>query len=687
MSQKVTLSTLLISLLFASETSLAESTDTKSNSTTLNEIVVSAELLNKSLNESAQSVEVFTEETLENQAGLNTTRDIYDTTSNVSFMEGTGTAPTIRGVDGTGPSQNAIAIFAGGRPRLNVEIDGRPVSFNELVYGDFSLFDVEKVEVLRGPQSTLTGRNSMAGTINIKTHDPKFEDETILRAATGSLSSNQLSAVINRPITEDTMAFRLAIDWSEKDSSVEYEAYDGVNNPELIENLDIKGKLLIEPNTENNARLLIGFTHSDYSGPSNELVSAPFEDQVSNFTTQPQHNPVTNSLVFDYSQDLSSTLQFTLNSSFTDVDFTRTTIENYNNADINTREYTLEPQLYYDHDNFSLVSGLYYYKAREEQFMEFGTSNFHYEDDTDSFGVYSEGSFNLTDDLTLSAGLRYEKETRKRYGGAYSSGVTAGDLDYDKSSSTFLPKIHLNWRQSNTLSWGAQISKGYNAGGAGYNFSTAEYYEYDDESSWTYEIYSRQQFMDGRISSTQNLFHTRYKNMQQAYSTTDDWNSDASYSIVNADEVHTWGIEQELTAILSDHLTLSGSLALLNTKVVEFDDDTSLEGNQLPTAPTLTSSISLDWQKAAWKAGLNVRFSDSYYTYLSNLNESEVNSYFVANARVSYQVGKAEWFASIDNLTDENDVIYLRGDDDSSSATSAVLQQSRTFLVGVQYKL
>lgn len=694
MLNKTLLSTLFLPLALVPE--MAQAEDNKNslsdNTLTLDALIVTASLLDQSVQESAESAEIFDEEDIKNQAGITTVKDILETTSNVSVMDGTGTAPTVRGIDGTGAAQNAIALFAGGRSRLSYEIDNRPMSFNEVAYSDINLFDVNTVEVLRGPQSTLVGRNAMAGTVNIKTNDPVFEDETILRAAVGNHHNQQMSAVVNRPITEDSVAIRLAADWTERKSSVEFESYDGVDDPGLYESVNIRGKLLVEPDTENNARLLIGLSHSDYSGPANEVVSEPYQNKVSNAVKQPQHNPVTNTMSVDYSQDLTSAFQFRLNASATDVDFTRTTVENSTNTTIDTREYVLEPQIYYRDSKWNAVAGLYYYRAREEQFSElFSVGDLHYEDETDTLSAYAESSFALSEDLVLSLGLRHEYESRQRHGGDYSGGITADDFNHDESYSELLPKVGINWHQSDNLSWGVQISKGYNAGGAGWTLNSATFavndYEYEEETSWTYEIYGRQTFLAGRVSSTQNLFHTRYKDLQLAYSTTDDWNNDGSYSIVNADKVNTWGLEQGLTVLVSDQLTLSGSIALLKTEIVKFSDDTSLEGNDLATSPTITSSLNLDWQKEAWQANLNIRYSDRYFTYLANQAESKTDAYIVTNVKASYTTGNAEWFASIDNLFDEETAVFQRSDSDSASADSAVLLQPRTFLVGIQYQL
>ncbi|MEO9273785.1 TonB-dependent receptor [Marinomonas sp. 5E14-1] len=682
MIQQETLKKLFLPLVLISEIAMANDNTEIVN---LDTIVVSAELLNKSAKESAQSVEIFDEEALKNQAGINSAEDVLNATSNVNLVEGTGTAATVRGIDGTGAAQNTIAIYAGSRQRLNYEVDDRPLSFNEIVYSDTNLFDVEKVEVLRGPQSTLSGRNAMAGTISIKTNDPVYEDETILRAAAGNYDTQELSAVVNRAIgDDDTMAYRLAADVKEKDSTVEYGSTDNVDDVSRYESVNLRGKLLIEPDSEDNKRLLLGVSHTDYAGPHLETVAAPYEDrQAFTFDGQAYHNTIADTVSLDYSQDLTSDMYFRLNTSLTNAEFIRTTADNFTNVDIDTTEIVLEPQFYYENETLNLVAGIYYYNAAEEEDTELFSTKYRYNDDTEALSAYIEGTFDLSDTLILSMGGRQENESRQRDGGVYSNGATSNDFDYDESYSEFLPKIGINWQQSDNISWGAQLSKGYNAGGAGIYFDSSfavQDYDFKEETSWTYEIYGRQQFLQGKLSSTQNLFYSRYKDLQLAYSSTGDFDSDLSYLIANVDRANTWGFEQGLTAILSDEFTLSGSLGFLNTEIVEFSSDTSLEGNDLAIAPSITSSINLDWHKDRWTANLNLRYSGSYYTYPNNASASKTDSYVVANVRATYQMGKAEWFASVDNLFDEDAIIYQR-------STSAVLLQPRTFLVGVEYTL
>ncbi len=141
----------------------------------LEPIIVEGKLIGEPWYRVGTSFEQLDEEDLEERPGMQTTQDVLGKAANVSAPVATAKAPSIRGVDGTGPAENANAFFAGSRPRMGLNVDGRPASYNELVFGSQSLWDVERVEMLRGPQSTLSGRNAIAGTLSVKSNDPTFE--------------------------------------------------------------------------------------------------------------------------------------------------------------------------------------------------------------------------------------------------------------------------------------------------------------------------------------------------------------------------------------------------------------------------------------------------------------------------------------------------------------------------------
>lgn len=654
---------------------------------TLKTVVVTADLLERTTSENGNSVEIFTVEELETHAGLTSLRDVLNSVTNLTQVTGTGKAPTLRGVDGTGPAENANAFFAGSRPRLSWQIDGRPASYNEVVFGDLGLFDVERIEVLRGPQSTLVGRNAIAGTVVVKTHDPVFKQEGAVRLAAGDYEQQQLSGMYNLPLNEQ-LAIRLSADWLQKESAVSYDPFPGVDNPAAIEALSLQGKLLYLPATERDSLLLLTLSHRAYSGPNGEIVVQPFKEQRSNFPQQPRHEPKYTSLIGDYSLMLDSAWQFQLKTAATQFDFTRSAVPGTSSATIDTREYTLEPQLHYTNDGIKAVTGLYYYRARQDEFIEFlGGQNF--DDRSDTLAAYAEGIIPLLETLDLSLGLRYETEDRQRHGGDATG--TLVQIAADETYDALLPKVGLNWRVSADTSWGMQVSKGYNAGGGGITFSfPIVNYEFKEETAWTYELYGRQQFADGRLRTTQNLFHSRYKDMQLPFDLTPENSHDEAFVVRNADAVETLGLELGLEASLTETLELSGGFAWLDTQVVDFPNS-GIEGNQLLTAPEFSANLAISWQLNHWQMSLSSRYSDSYFSDVNNRPRGKTDPYVVADAQLSYTIGKTRWFANIKNLFDADSPIARypgfapAGSTEPDGAfDSAVLLQPRTAVVGVQ---
>ncbi len=252
-------------------------------------IIVTGELIDRPLEETGTSAVVLDEEDLEERAGLDSVRDVLEQTPNVSVLTGTIQAPTIRGVDGTGPAIGGNAFFAGTRPRLIWQTDGRPASYNEVIYGDLNIWDLERIEILRGPQSTLVGRNSIAGTVVIETKDPTFEPEATAQLAGGNLDQRRFSGVINAPFANDLAAVRLSADWLSSTSPVDYEPFPDVDDPSEKEALNVRGKLLVQPDIGVDTEILLSLTHNKTKSPQGETVVRPFEDRVSDFPQQPVH--------------------------------------------------------------------------------------------------------------------------------------------------------------------------------------------------------------------------------------------------------------------------------------------------------------------------------------------------------------------------------------------------------------
>lgn len=650
------------------------------------EVIVTSEIIDRPLSASGHSVEIFDENTLRSQGALLTLRDILDVSPNLSLVTGTGKAPTVRGVDGTGAAENAIAFFAGSRARLSWQIDDRPASYNEIVFGDLGIFDVERVEVLRGAQSSLVGRNAIAGTVVVKTKDPGFDFDAAAQLASGNYQQERTSGMINLPLLEDKLAFRFAADMYQRNSAVEYEAYEGVDNPEQMKALSLRGKILYQPNKNTDTRLLFTVSHTEFEGPQGEIIVRPFADRVSNAPAQPVHKPATTSIIGNLALPLTDKLDFQLITSATDFDFERKSTTSAGTID--TQEHMLEPRLLYEADSgATAVAGIYYYHARQDEQIALGPMSLSFDDSSDTLAAYTEGLIPLTSSLDLSVGLRYEQEDRQRNGGDADGAFV--QIAADESYDAFLPKAGINWKPKENLSFGAQISRGYNSGGSGVAFVfPIVNFEYDEETVWTGELFGRQEFMDGKLQTRQNIFTSSYEDMQLPFDLTPENSRDESFVIRNADKVNTIGAELGLNVLVSDNLNLFGNIGLLETEVTDFPDS-GIEENELLTAPNFTANTGATWVYAGLTASMVVRYSDAYFTDVNNRPRGKTDPYVIADAQLGYDFGRVRIFATAKNMFDEEKPVARypginpENQQPDEAFDTAVMLQPRTYLVSL----
>ena len=622
------------------------------------EVIVTAEKLGRSLMDTPASTVVLDERALEKRAGIATTRDLLESIPNV-VLSGTGnTAPVVRGVDGTGAAQGADAFFAGSRPRLNVQVDGRALSYNEIVFGDSAIWDVQQVEVLRGAQSTLQGRNAIAGTIVTKTKDPTFGNEGAVRLAGGNYEQQRASGVVSGPISDD-VAYRLAADWMSWQSFVKgWQGFPGVADPADFSALTLRGKLLFQPQSIAGWKTLVTLNHLDYSGPQTENVSRPFGDHATDFTFQPVFQPKTSGVIVDTNYELSSQWTAAAVLSGTDLNVKREARAGNGIVNIDGREYQFEPRLSYRGDGRNAaVAGLYLFRADQDESIDFPSPQT-FDDRITTAALFGEATIVLSETLDLIAGARYEEETHERYGGDNVSVAIALDETYR----AFLPKLGLAWHVTESVTLGGVVSRGYNGGGGGFTFDEASglftNYQYDPEYVVTYELYARQQLGNGRVQLTANVFYSDYDDMQLSYDLTPADPTDFSFIVRNAPKAETYGAEVGANAALTQELSIYGSVGLLHAKITEYPGS-GFQGNELPMSPSATASMGVALNRDRWDASFDAHYSASYYSDIENNPRGNVDPYWLANAQLGYRREQWRVYGSINNIFDSGKPVAI----------------------------
>ncbi len=617
-------------------------------------VTVVGEKTERTLEETATSASVLTDERLRELPGISTLDEVFGRIPNV-VGSGTGNfAPSVRGLDATGPANGVFAFLAGGRPRLTIQQDGRPLGFNELVYGRSGLWDVERVEILRGPQTTVQGRNSIAGAIVVRTKDPSFTPEAAARAVLGNYDTHEVAGMVSGPLG-DQAAYRLSVDQRGHDSWVDVRRGDGVgvDNPERERILNARGKLLFAPEALPDFSAKLTFNHTDTRRAQTEYVDRPFKRRRFNGMDFPLFENKSNSGILDLDYVPSESFQLRNSTTYSNSEIARLTYAGGGNVDIDSKELTNELRAEFRSGDLRGSVGTYYFHADADEALDIGPGRF--DDRTRTVAFFGETTHTFLEKWDLTLGARYEQEKRKRTGGL-GFGL---DIGLDKTYDAFLPKLGIAYRPNDAHTIGATVQRGWNAGGAGVDFATFTSFTYDEEYVWNYEAFFRSTLAGGRVRLNGNVFYADYKDQQRlAYLDPTDPNSGV---IRNAGSTESYGAELGVQWLAARDLELFGSVGLLRTRIRKFSASViDLEGNEFARAPRLTATVGMIQRlPGGFSIGVDGQYIGSYYSDDDNRSAEKVDAYTLWNAQVSWQRRNVRLFAYVTNIFDKDSEVLL----------------------------
>lgn len=663
-----------IALLFPAVASAADS------DRSVDEIVVTAERTNRTLRDTATSVAVRTGEDVDNLAGTDSTYDLIERIPGLVATRQANNAPAIRGIDGGGPALGGNAFFGGTRPRVNFLVDGRTLTFNEAVYLDGGLWDTQQVEVYRGPQSTLQGRNAIGGVIAIKTADPTYDWTGKARFAVGEYDTRQASAAIGGPILGQSLAFRVAADYREEDSYVKFTGFPGADDPGHSRAYTLRGKLLITPEGAPDFRTLLTLSHTDAYAPQVVSVRQPFADDIASTADMPRFRARATVGIADSSWKVAEGVTLTSFVTATDFKINRYAPQFTGIATIDGKEYSVEPRIRIG-DSADRLSGflaLYWFKATQREFIDFIADNF-YQDETVTRAVFGEVHYKPADIVEVTLAARYEKEDRDRTGGSLFA------IDFHKDFEAFLPRATVAVHASPGVTLGATVGKGYNSGGAGFAFNPPfPSYTYDKETVWNYELFARTLLLDGRLRLNGNIFYNDYTGLQLPF---DVAQNPAAPAIVirNAQKATTYGAEVEARFKASSTLDLFASAGLLKTNIDRYADP-SVQGRDLPRSPAFSASAGVTARPLPQAdLSFDVRYTDTYYSDVFNNARGKTDPYAIANAQVGYRIGPARLFVAVTNLFDSREPVLITSGS-TAAADVATVNAPRKVMGGVELR-
>ncbi len=572
----------------------------------LDEIMIRAPKENNTTRELAGSVSVLTSRSI-SETGINSVKNVTSLAPNF-FMPDYGsklTSPVyIRGI-GSRINEPSIGLY----------VDNAPY-FDKATY-DFDLFDIERIEVLRGPQGTLYGRNTMGGIINVITRSPLEFSGTRFMASAGSYG--QYGANLShyaKPLSN--FGYSLAVNYRHNDGF-----YTNEFNDEKVDHLNsigFRNRLVWQINEKLTAENIFGFEISEQGGyPYAKIENDNPENSPVNYDHPSGYDRdlITNGLVFNYKDsnfDLISTTSYQYLDDFQDVDqdFTANPIFIATQNQLQhliSQELILKSKSKKPYDWLFGISGFYQDLDRNVGVNSLGNNMNILRDFSEikkGVALFHQSTFNdfLINNLSLALGIRYDLENNSLDFSnnilMNESPVMATDTLYPAMDfSVFSPKVSLNYFLSENSNVYALVSKGYKTGGFNPIFEREEDLMYDPEESWNYEVGFKTSLHQNRIIAEAALFYIDWTN-QQIYQTVP---SGQGAMLKNAGHSVSKGFEVSGRARIFDHTEAVLSYGYTHATFIDHkvNDSVNYNGNYVPYVPKHTLAVQLN-QTVVFKA-------------------------------------------------------------------------------------
>ena len=660
----------------------------------IEEIVVTAQKREQSLQDVPAAVSALSGEQLDEKGWLNIGQIAHS-------------VPSVT-IGGDGEARPFLFIRGVGTRKFDMGAEGSVGVFVDEIYNTrFStalagIHDLERIEVLRGPQGTLYGRNTIGGAINLYTKKPSQEFEARVRAASGNEGFRSLAGYVSGG--SERIAGRLSASYRDDDGVLE-ERISGNNDgqestavrlgvvatPNDLWEIDLSAQLT---SLEQDARLaqpigspggIILFAHPRLvaTGVLPALLASEAQDARTNAADVPGGLDVESQLMamkltrtgqrFDFTSITSVTqdeIAESLDFDATSLDIIFTDVEQQSDQFSQEFRLTSVPGgLFTFDDRVNWVGGVYYYADegdRTDSFMlssdsllapppPFGVSVNLAEQvldmETTSFAVYGQATVGLTNRLNLTLGFRYSDD-QKDYTYQINTNtpgvpvaVASGGFSETLNFDSFDPKVTLDYAFSDNILGYVTYSTGYKSGGV--QFATfvvpAARGGFDKEELNTFEIGLKSSLANRRVQLNAAIFQYDYVD-QQVQSIVDLGGGVTIGLTQNAGESDMTGVELETVALISENLSINASYAFLDAEFERFDSVAgSRAGNEMPLAPeqayTVGVNYDLDFSNYGG-LGLRAEYSwkEEFFFDSSNDPVSLQEAYGVVNLVALWQV-------------------------------------------------
>lgn len=590
------------------------------------------------------------------------------------------------------------------------------------------LFDLERVEVLRGPQGTLFGKNVVGGALSIITAKPQFERDASFSVGAGNYSAIQSSGHVTGPAS-DTVALRFAFYQEKHDGYAEnivfgeeledLEAYAARASLAWLLSDTVRFDLTIDASTQDgNGQSRHAVDDPLVAGPGTVTPNLRSQDPRTNESPYDQWaEKDTRGITARTEWDIGSgtatylaawrtgegTIRWTQTGSTSPPTLTDSTLTQPEDNSSLTQELRYASNR---DSRFNWLVGFYYlndktdYQARNKatSFLPGGAGSLRDILDGDyntivdfesrDYAIFADTNYRITDELTLSLGGRYTRNEKDWEIEAVVLGLgpppsilptapVQGPYQVTDSDawSEFTPKVSLDWQFADDMLAYASAAKGFKGGGwqSGAGNAIAASIPYNPETAWTYELGLKTELFGGRMRFNAAAFYTDFQDLQVEL--LDDVN--LVLVIANAADAVVKGLEVEMDAALTESLTLFASGSYIDSEYKDYIDPLrgfDYSGNTIQRTPETQYRVGFDFNRPVSRNIVligNAQYSYQSKFYFGPDSTNFEPSYGLLDMRLGFGQADGNWsvLAWARNLTDELyrvSIIPFVGDEFSS---------------------
>lgn len=633
----------------------------------LEEIVVTARKRQESLREVPIAVTAFSEGAIR-AARIEQVADFVALTPGVTLREQFSPSFTNLTVRGIPTQQN-------GELPIALAVDGVTLPFTSFLNQD--LLDVVQIEVLKGPQGGLYGRNAIAGAVNITTRRPDNDLEGGLRASYGNGDYKQVTGTVSGPLVRDALYAKLGFSYKDVDGWIDNQSSN--DQLDFTEEATVFGRVVYEASPELTVDLRGKYTSADVGASYFSELPAEQLDSFSSSTDPIISDPIIDDReLYEFTGKIDYESRYGTFTSITGYFDVEDLI--YGDADFGIAAWGAEDGIFQDFRTLvegwsqevrftspsdqalRWVVGAFYQDRENSTFTNiltdigsgFPEPVFLAEDstnDSESWAVFGQADYDLADRFELSVALRYDEDKRTTVDQAVS-----GD-PLSKTFSEFQPKVTLSYSLTDDYLMYATWARGFRSGGFNGFAAPLVNRTFDEEVSTTYEAGFKATLVDGRVTADASVYHIEYDD-QQFFFFIDTFTS----LIVNADETAIDGFELEVAMRVSERLDLYAGYGFTDGEITEDDNPPdanfgSLVGNVSPGAHRYTLNLGAQYTLPLGGTGLEwttradfERRGPIYYE-LNNRDKTQPVDLVNIRTAVQNESWSLAFFAR--NLTDE----------------------------------